>query len=65
MQTRLTLEQRRIMSSRIIEAMREHYEAHGETGDWADGERYLRDDASDAELREEYAKWLPGQDINF
>lgn len=56
---KLTKEQRALMARNITEVMRAHYEQHGETGDWADGERYLRDDASDEELIEEHKKWVP------
>lgn len=43
---------------RIIEAMRAHTERHGEVhGDYADGERYLRDEASDDELDQLVSKW--------
>lgn len=55
--TRLTRWQRANLACRITEAKRKHWEAHGETGDWDDGERYLRDEASDEELLEECEKW--------
>jgi hypothetical protein len=45
------------MAMQITEAMREAYEREGESGDFEDGQRYLRDDTSDEELREEYDKW--------
>jgi hypothetical protein len=54
---RLSREQRVDLAHRIINAMREHYEEHGEDGDFDDGYRHLRDDASDDELRHEEAKW--------
>lgn len=54
----LTKQQRATMASNIIDAMREHDEHHGEApGDYADGERYLRDEASDDELIEQSRKW--------
>lgn len=53
----LTQQQRVGMASSIIEAMREAYEAEGEDGDFDDGLRYLRDDASDEELQTEHSKW--------
>lgn len=54
---KLTREQRQALAHKIIDAMREHYEEHGEEGDFDDGYRYLRDDASDDELRYEEEKW--------
>lgn len=54
---KLSREERAGMARAIIEAMQERYEAEGEDGDFADGERYLRDDASDDELRYEKEKW--------
>lgn len=53
-----TQEQRAGLANAIIEAMREAYEAEGEEGDFEDGARYLRDDASDEELDAEYQKWV-------
>ena len=54
----LTRQERISYASQITEAMREAYEAEGETGDFEDGNRYLRDDASDEELLSEYHKWV-------
>lgn len=54
----LTREDRASMAAQITEAMRTAYEAEGEDGDFDDGERYLRDEASDAELSEEFLKWV-------
>lgn len=54
----LTRQKRAEMASAIISAMQAHYEEHGESGDFADGERHLRDDASEDELRTEYDKWV-------
>jgi len=53
----LTVAQRVELARKIIEAMQEAYEAEGVEGDFADGERYLRDDASDHELLAEEEKW--------
>jgi hypothetical protein len=53
----LTSTQRRSMAEDIIAAMRAHYEQAGESGDFADGSRYLSNDASDEELQWEYDKW--------
>lgn len=55
----LTRDERRTMAMQITEAMFEHYSEHGEeeNADWADGERYLRDDAPDDYLRSEHARW--------
>ena len=53
----LSIAERVSLASRIINAMQDSYEEHGEEGDFADGERYLRDDASDEELLREEAKW--------
>ena len=55
---KLTRVQRATMAAEVTEAMQEHYEAEGEEGDFDDAERYLRDDASDMELRAEHAKWV-------
>lgn len=53
-----TPQQRARTARRIIEAMRAHTERHGEVhGDYADGERYLRDEASDDELDQLVSKW--------
>jgi hypothetical protein len=55
----LTRDERATMAAATIEAMQKQYEADGEeAGDFADGERYLRDDATDEELRAEHAKWV-------
>ncbi len=51
-------EKRSTMAFEIIEAMQEQYEEDGEEGDFDDGLRYLRDDASDEELDSEHAKWV-------
>jgi len=53
----LSREERVNLAHRIINAMRAHYEEHGEEGDFDDGYRHLRDDASDDELRYEEDKW--------
>jgi hypothetical protein len=53
----LTKTQRNTMASDIIAAMQKKYEEEGEEGDFADGYRYLSQDASDAELEYEKAKW--------
>lgn len=55
----LTRQERASKAERIIHAMRENYAAHGEEdcGDWEDGERYLKEDASDQELLSEEEKW--------
>jgi hypothetical protein len=53
----LTLAQRVDKAQRITEAMRAQYEAEGVEGDFDDGERYLRDDASDQELLAEEERW--------
>ena len=53
----LTLAQRVDKAQRIVEAMRETYEAEGVEGDFDDAERYLRDDTSDQELLAEEVKW--------
>ena len=47
------------MASDIIENMRAAYKKWGEedSGDWEDGERHLRDDASTSELQEELQQW--------
>ena len=55
----LSPERRAVMASDIIHYMRETYEAEGENGDFEDGERYLRDDASEEELQAEHARWVP------
>jgi hypothetical protein len=54
---KLTREQRQELAHKIIDAMREHYEEQGEEGDFDDGYRHLRDDASDDELRSEEERW--------
>jgi hypothetical protein len=51
-------DERASMAAEIAEAMKAKYQEWGETGDFVDGERYLRDEASDAELLQEYAKWV-------
>jgi hypothetical protein len=53
----LTLAERVAKARNITEAMRAAYEAEGVEGDFDDGERYLRDDASDDELLAEEVKW--------
>ena len=53
----LSIAQRVALARKIIEAMRASYEEHGEEGDFDDGERYLRDDASDEELLAEEVRW--------
>lgn len=53
----LTREQRAELAQNIISAMQDSYDEHGEEGDFADGLRYLRDDASDSELLREESKW--------
>ena len=53
----LSIAERTRLASKIINAMQASYEEHGEEGDFADGERYLRDDASDTELLREEEKW--------
>lgn len=53
----LNIAQRTALASKIINAMQASYEEHGEEGDFADGERYLRDDATDAELLAEEERW--------
>ena len=53
----LTRQERRSLAESIIDAMRKSYAEHGEDGDFEDGERYLRDDASDSELLYEKEKW--------
>lgn len=53
----LTRADRTRMAREITEAMEESYKKHGEDGDFADGERYLRNDTSEQELRSEYKKW--------
>jgi hypothetical protein len=53
----LSREERVDLAIRIINAMRTHYEEHGEEGDFDDGLRHLRDDASDDELRYEEERW--------
>jgi hypothetical protein len=55
---KLTREQRASMAAQIADAMRKHYEEHGETGDFDDAERHYRDDADDAELRSDFAEWV-------
>lgn len=53
----LSIAERVNLAHRIINAMRVHYEEHGEEGDFDDGYRYLRDDATDGELHREEKKW--------
>ena len=53
----LTRAERQTLAHKIIEAMREHYEEHGEEGDFDDGYRHLATDASDEELLCEEEKW--------
>jgi len=61
----LTYNQRAAMAADIIENMREDYAKHGEEdcGDWADGERHLRDDASERELLGDLKKWCPEKTV--
>lgn len=61
MKQKLTKEQRDALATSTISAMADVYEAEGEEGDFDDGRRYLRDDASDEELLEEHAKWTAAQ----
>lgn len=58
---KLTHHQRAAMAADIIENMRDSYKEHGEEdcGDWEDGERHLRDDASISELLVDLKKWVP------
>lgn len=58
---KLTHSQRAAMASDIISNMRADYAKHGEedSGDWEDGERHLRDDASVSELLGDLEKWVP------
>lgn len=44
------------MAACCMNYAREVAEAEGEGGDFDDGERYLRDDAADWELQDEYDK---------
>lgn len=53
----MTRQQRADMARLITDAQREVYEAEGEEGDFDDAHRYYRDDASEAELLEDHAKW--------
>lgn len=53
----LTLAERVGIARAVIEAMQEAYEQEGIDGDFEDGERYLRDDASDDELLREEERW--------
>lgn len=53
----LTRQQRVDLASRIAVAMKEKYDEEGVEGDFADGERYLRDDTTDQELLAEEARW--------
>lgn len=55
---KLTQQERANLARCTADATREAYEREGEEGDFDDAARYLRDDASDAELREEYNKWV-------
>ena len=54
----LTMLERSTKASNIIAAMRRAYEEHGDEGDFEDGYRYLRDDASDEELLAEEVRWF-------
>lgn len=45
------------MVNAIIDAMQTHYEANGEEGDFDDGRRYLMEDATLTEVRQEYSTW--------
>jgi len=50
------------MANSIVENMEIAYEEEGIEGDFDDARRYLRDDASDEELRNEYVKWVPSEE---
>ena len=54
----LTRQQRTKMAEEIVEQMRAHYQEHGEDGDFPDGLRYLRDEATDEELEYEHRRWV-------
>jgi hypothetical protein len=56
----MTKQDRQQMASEITEAMRLHYKEQGEEGDFADGLRYLANDASLEELRFEHSRWIKG-----
>lgn len=62
---KLTQSQRAAMASDIIENMRAKWKEWGEEdcGDWEDGERHLRDDASVSELLDDLAKWCPEKKV--
>lgn len=62
---KLTQSQRAAMASDIIENMCAAYTENGEEdcGDWADGERHLRDDASVSELLDDLATWVPEKKV--
>ena len=53
----MTKEEREAMARDTVEAMQIAYDEEGEQGDFDDALRYLRDDATDEELRAEHAKW--------
>jgi len=60
---KLNQSQRAAMASDIIENMRDAYEEEGAEGDFEDGERHLRDDASVSELLDDLAKWCPEKKV--
>jgi len=43
----------------ILAAMQDAYDAEGIDGDFDDARRYYREDASDAEIDADLAKWAP------
>lgn len=43
----------------ILNAMEDAYEEEGIDGDFADARRYYLDDASEAEINDDYDKWCP------
>ena len=54
----LSKERRSTLAAQTIAAMRAAYEAEGEDGDFDEGERWLREDATDAELQAEWDRWF-------
>lgn len=58
---KLTKEERANLANATISAMQEVYESQGEEGDFDDGRRYYREDASDEELLADHAKWTAAQ----
>lgn len=54
----MTKTQRATLAMQTAEVMQTVYEHEGTEGDFADAERYLRDDASDVELIDEHNKWM-------